>query len=1093
MRFSFLRLHSLLIGLCSLLPVLIRGEVMEFNLPAQPVASAVLAFARQAKVEVLFSIDENVRGQAAAVTGRFEPEEALARLLHGTGFAARRNRQGKFVLTAFAPATGVVRGRLLLPDGNVLPGLNVRLAGTDLAAGTDERGDFTFPEVPAGTWQLLVVAEGFRPMQISGVKVEPHRTLTLAPQRMRLAGEITVLQPYVVRAESNSLRTAREADLVARHAAGNLDLPRTDDDALPYAIYTREQIVRSGVVNLNQFLQRELLDSDTAASPPDQSPAKNLFSTGSSNLRLRGFETDETVIFVNGRRLPETLEKPLDNGVLGAPDVNFIPLGLIQQVEVLPVSASALYGGNAVGGVINIVLRPDVDTTEITTTYTNTTGGYDASESTVSLLHGRSLLDGRLRLRLNLTTSRSLPPMENELGYLQARAPTVGVDADSLFRATPNVRSAEGGPLFGPGTSALTSVAPGADGTGGLAAFASRQGVRSTGLFDGPGGMASSPVSLDYAYGRRQRRDTLFVSVVGDPFPWLELGLDVAHSRAVITRGYNVFSQDLTLAASSAFNPFGREVVVSLNETPRALGADYSEARLQMTSVVSGVLLKLPADWRVALDAQYTRSLTDYRGFAGVDPLNWQKIVDEGKYNPLRDTQVHGPPEAFYDEVLIYNGSRGNFITFSDYDTLDAALRVTNQALNLPTGRGALNFGGDYRRNHLAPFTDYRRYGNGGIVGTPQAWTGRSLQRYSAFGELQAPLLPTKRLPPWLTGLDADLALRGVASDNPGEAYLAPTLALKAEFADGLAFRGSFTTSSRFPTPHMSRPVPIPGGGGGGSEGTSIFDPVRNETYIVATSEPLDSGLKTESALTQTAGLIFQRGKTHRLRAALDFVNTQKTDELFLLTAQGAVDVEPLFPEHVQRDASGRITAVFTGNVNAAQRRSQNWNLSLDYAWAQCLGGTLELYGRWVYFQRYDRQLLVTSPVVDELDRPDGTAPGLLRHRLNFGAGWTGCHGDGLGLDGHYFGQRILPGREWIEQGSDHIAGSWQFDAYLLTDLQRWLPWQGKHTSLRGQVRVNNVLGAAFPKYANDPSGAGVQPYGDWRGRTYSLSLTAAF
>ena len=83
-------------------------------------------------------------------------------------------------------------------------------------------------------------------------------------------------------------------------------------------------------------------------------------------------------------------------------------------------------------------------------------------------------------------------------------------------------------------------------------------------------------------------------------------------------------------------------------------------------------------DWRVALDAQYTRSLTDYRGFAGVDPLNWQKIVDEGKYNPLRDTQVHGPPEAFYDEVLIYNGSRGNFITFSDYDTLDAALRVTS-------------------------------------------------------------------------------------------------------------------------------------------------------------------------------------------------------------------------------------------------------------------------------------------------------------------------------------------------------------------------------------------------------------------------------
>jgi hypothetical protein len=42
-------------------------------------------------------------------------------------------------------------------------------------------------------------------------------------------------------------------------------------------------------------------------------------------------------------------------------------------------------------------------------------------------------------------------------------------------------------------------------------------------------------------------------------------------------------------------------------------------------------------------------------------------------------------------------------------------------------------------------------------------------------------------------------------------------------------------------------------------------------------------------------------------------------------------------------------------------------------------------------------------------------------------------------------------------------------------------------------VRINNLFGAHLPKYANDPSGAGVQPYGDWRGRTYSLSLTATF
>jgi outer membrane receptor protein involved in Fe transport len=57
----------------------------------------------------------------------------------------------------------------------------------------------------------------------------------------------------------------------------------------------------------------------------------------------------------------------------------------------------------------------------------------------------------------------------------------------------------------------------------------------------------------------------------------------------------------------------------------------------------------------------------------------------------------------------------------------------------------------------------------------------------------------------------------------------------------------------------------------------------------------------------------------------------------------------------------------------------------------------------------------------------------------------------------------------------------------------RWLPWKSSRYGLRGQLRVNNLFGTGFPKYANEGSGAGVQPYGDWRGRTYSLSLTATF
>jgi hypothetical protein len=111
---------------------------------------------------------------------------------------------------------------------------------------------------------------------------------------------------------------------------------------------------------------------------------------------------------------------------------------------------------------------------------------------------------------------------------------------------------------------------------------------------------------------------------------------------------------------------------------------------------------------------------------------------------------------------------------------------------------------------------------------------------------------------------------------------------------------------------------------------------------------------------------------------------------------------------------------------------------------------------------------------------------------MNFGAGWSNRN-YGFGLDGHYFHSRILPSFEWQSQEHRQINPSWQFDIYLQSDLTRWLPWKSSRFGLRGQLRINNAFGADFPKYANGPSGAGVQPYGDWRGRTFSLSLTATF
>ena len=1072
-----------------------RAEPVDFNVPARSVADALLLFSQQAGVEVLFSYDEVRQDVSQPVVGRFEVEDALAVLLRGTGLAARRKSKGKFVVMRLARPPGSLSGRLLGPDGHPAPGVRVSLPEIRRQGLTDETGGFLFAGLPPGTYRLIATGDEYRTFEITNVKIKPRQDVKLDPQTLQSTDRLIRLDPFVVEARANS-HAGEETSPLIRTAAGNLDLPRTEDDALPYQVYEREKISRSGVVNLNEFLQRELLDSDATTRPPEQDGRAASFVSGSTNLNLRGFGSDETVVLVNGRRLPEVLTA---NGGVQPPDVNLIPLGLVQRIEVLPSSASALYTGNPVGGVINVVLRQNVTASEVTMTYSNALGRFDAPQSTVSLQHGQSLLDGLLHLLINASYTQIQPPVESDLNYHHGKVRAPNSPGDPVYAATPDVRSANLTPLFGPGTATVTSVAPGADGTGGLAAFQSRAGLTNLDLFNPASSPAASPNSWGFPYGRQEQRAAYFGSAVYDVRPWLQVGLDGFYSRTIANRGLDVLTADLSLPAGSALNPFGQDVQVSLNETAPQLGANYSEAQIESYSLVGGFVVKLPSTWRVTADAQYARNVTKYRGLAPVDLNRWQQLVDQGLYNPLRDTQAFGPPAAFYDRVLVFYAGKGAFAKLGDYDTFDAALRASNQFLSLPIGTGTVNLGVDFRSVHLAGFTQELRYADGTLAAPISQWDGRRLQRYSFFGELQAPLVSPMRLPAWLRSVDGDLALRYVAAASARESNFAPTLGLKVDLAAGFSFRGSLTTANRFPTPQLSRPVSS-GIGAGEVDVVQINDPVRNEIYQVQTSLPAATSLRTEAAVTQTAGIVFQRGETHHLRVALDYVDTRKTNELIGLNPQTAVDLESSFPDHVLRSppaagdthAVGRINFVFTGEINAASRHSQDWNLSTEYTWTKCFGGSLDVYGRVVYFQSYTVQLLPGSPVVDELNQPDGAVSGLLRYRANFGAGWSDRE-RGFGIDGHYFHSRVLPLSEQAAQGGPQIDPFWQFDAYLQSDLGRWLPWKSSRYGLRAQLRVNNLFGSGFPRYASEPSGAGVQPYGDWRNRTYSLSLTATF
>ncbi|WP_439540064.1 TonB-dependent receptor plug domain-containing protein [Sphingomonas sp.] len=124
--------------------------------------------------------------------------------------------------------------------------------------------------------------------------------------------------------------------------------------ALPLQIVTQEEIARNGITSPEQliaFLPTNGSGADNLASNADVTTGAQRGTNGLSAANLRGQGSAATLVLLNGRRVAA-------HGLSGsAVDVNQIPFAAIERVEVLKDGASAIYGTDAVGGVINFITK----------------------------------------------------------------------------------------------------------------------------------------------------------------------------------------------------------------------------------------------------------------------------------------------------------------------------------------------------------------------------------------------------------------------------------------------------------------------------------------------------------------------------------------------------------------------------------------------------------------------------------------------------------------------------------------------------------------------------------------------------------------
>lgn len=142
------------------------------------------------------------------------------------------------------------------------------------------------------------------------------------------------------------------------------------DGPIEEIITTGSRIVRANLVEASPVVQMdsEILDfsgqtrvEDVLNSLPqvylDQSSGQSIEATGTATMQLRNLGNSRTLVLVDGKRLP--IHSP--SSATSGPDLNFIPMQLVERVEVLTGGASSVYGSDAVAGVVNFIMMKDFE------------------------------------------------------------------------------------------------------------------------------------------------------------------------------------------------------------------------------------------------------------------------------------------------------------------------------------------------------------------------------------------------------------------------------------------------------------------------------------------------------------------------------------------------------------------------------------------------------------------------------------------------------------------------------------------------------------------------------------------------------------
>ena len=176
-----------------------------------------------------------------------------------------------------------------------------------------------------------------------------------------------------------------ESDSVEEIIVSGSRIPRQDfESASPIVTVPGEAFLQSGSASVETVLRRLpqfVPDNGAFPTPVPGDPG------GRATLQLRGLGAHSTLVLLDGKRLVPSFGD-------GAVDVNIIPPELVERVEIITGGASAVYGSDAVAGVVNFKLRERYDGVELSGSW-GRTDQQDGDEQQAGITAGTAFADGR--------------------------------------------------------------------------------------------------------------------------------------------------------------------------------------------------------------------------------------------------------------------------------------------------------------------------------------------------------------------------------------------------------------------------------------------------------------------------------------------------------------------------------------------------------------------------------------------------------------------------------------------------------------------------------------------------------------------------